>query len=71
MERKESMKKKGYIKRIFALASAAALLLSLAACGKEQQEEIPQGFLYVPEFMDLTVKEGEENMDDVHEVSVK
>ncbi len=62
MERKESMKKKGYIKRIFALASAAALLLSLAACGKEQQEEIPQGFLYVPEFMDLTVKEGEQNI---------
>lgn len=56
------MKKKGYIKRIFALASAAALLLSLAACGKEQQEEIPQGFLYVPEFMDLTVKEGEQNI---------
>lgn len=64
MEREENMKKKGYIKRILAMVSAALLLLSLAACGKEQQEEIPQGFLYVPEFIDLTANEGEQNISD-------
>lgn len=51
------MKKKGCIKRILALVTASALMLSLAACGNGEQEETPEGFVYVPEFLDLSSQE--------------
>lgn len=57
------MKKKGCIKKILALTTAAALMLSLAACGKGEQQETPEGFVYVPEFVDLTA------MEDVDDIS--
>lgn len=57
------MKKKGCIKKMLALATAAALMLSLAACGKGEQQETPEGFVYVPEFVDLTA------MEDVDDIS--
>jgi len=61
-EMEENMKK-GCIKKIFALGMAAALTLSLAACGKGE-EEVPEGFVYVPEFVDLTSDKEGMNMSD-------
>ncbi len=59
------MKKKGFIKRILALTTAAALVLSLAACGDgEQQQEAAEGFVYVPEFIDLTAMEDVQNISE-------
>lgn len=57
------MKRKSGIKRILASALAAVLILSLAGCGKEGQP-VAEGFVYVPEFVDLTPEEGEESMND-------
>ncbi len=65
MEMEENMKKKGCIKKILSLAMAATLVLSLAACGKEEQQETQEGFVYVPEFVDLTTMEGAENISDL------
>lgn len=56
------MKKKSFIKRILALTTAAALVLSLAACGNGEQQVAPEGFVYVPEFVDLTAMEGVQNV---------
>lgn len=53
------MKKGNHIKRILALALAAVLTLSLAACGKKDGDSVPEGFVYVPEFVDLTTQNGE------------
>lgn len=58
------MRKKACIKRILSLAVTAALVFSLAACGKGDQQETPEGFVYVPEFVDLTSLEGAENISD-------
>ena len=65
MEREESMKRKSGIKRILASALTAVLILSLAGCGKNGGQPVAEGFVYVPEFVDLTPEEGEENMDDL------
>lgn len=59
------MRRKNSIKRMLALALAAALTLSLAACGgSDDDEQQAEGFVYVPEFVDLTPKEGEESMNE-------
>ncbi|MDE5747484.1 MAG: hypothetical protein K2I21_07895, partial [Acetatifactor sp.] len=47
------MRKKIGIKRILAFALAAVLILSLAGCSKEGQS-VAEGFVYVPEFYDLS-----------------
>ncbi len=51
------------IKKLLTFALAAVLTLSLAACGEEKEQPV-EGFVYVPEFVDLTPKEGEDNMSD-------
>lgn len=56
------MKRKACIKRILALVTAVALTLSLAACGGKDQQNTPEGFVYVPEFVDLTAMEDEDNI---------
>ena len=56
------MKKKSCIKRMLALAAAATLMLSLAACGKGEQDKTPEGFVYVPEFVDLSSQENEQDI---------
>lgn len=56
------MKKKSCIKRMLALAAAATLMLSLAACGRGEQDKTPEGFVYVPEFVDLSSQENEQDI---------
>ncbi len=51
------------IKKLLTFALAAVLTLSLAACGEEKEQPV-EGCVYVPEFVDLTPKEGEDNMSD-------
>lgn len=58
------MRKKIGIKRILAFALAAVLILSLAGCGKDGGQSVAEGFVYVPEFVDLTPEEGEDSMND-------
>ncbi|MBD5529575.1 MAG: extracellular solute-binding protein [Lachnospiraceae bacterium] len=58
------MKRKNGIKRILAFALAAVLILSLAGCGKDEGQSVAEGFVYVPEFVDLTPEEGEDSMND-------
>ncbi len=58
------MKRKSGIKRILAFALAAVLILSLAGCGKDEGQSVAEGFVYVPEFVDLTPEEGEDSMSD-------
>ncbi|MBO5284071.1 MAG: extracellular solute-binding protein [Lachnospiraceae bacterium] len=58
------MHKNPIYKKILALAAAAALALSLAACGGQETSEGPSeasGYIYVPEFVDLS--SGEESLD--------
>lgn len=58
------MHKNPIYKKILALAAAAALALSLAACGGQETSEGPSeasGYVYVPEFVDLS--SGEESLD--------
>lgn len=57
------MRKGIRIKRILAFALTAVLTLSLAACGKGEEQPVAEGFVYVPEFVDLTAGEGEDRMD--------
>ncbi|MFG6357935.1 MAG: extracellular solute-binding protein [Acetatifactor sp.] len=56
------MRRKVGIKRILALALAAAL--TLTACGGGEDEQQVEGFVYVPEFVDLTPQEGEDSMNE-------
>lgn len=63
-EMEENMKKKACIKRILSFAVTATLVLSLTACGKGDQQETPEGFVYVPEFVDLSTLEDAENISD-------
>lgn len=63
-EMEENMKRRVCIKRILSLAVTATLVLSLAACGKGDQQETPEGYVYVPEFVDLTSLEGVDNISD-------
>lgn len=62
----EIMKRNGMYKKILAFAMAAVLTLPLAACGNQEQEQgkeqQAQGYVYVPEFYDLS-SGGEEDMD--------
>ena len=58
------MHKNPIYKKILTLAAAAALALSLAACGGQETSEGPSeasGYIYVPEFVDLS--SGEESLD--------
>lgn len=55
------MKKNTLYKRVLALAMSAALVFSLAACGGEEPQQTPEGFVYVPEFVDLSTAEGEDS----------
>lgn len=55
------MKKNGVHKKVLALAMAAVMTVSMAACGdKEEQQTNQNPYVYVPEFINL---EGEEEMD--------
>lgn len=55
------MKKNGVYKKVLALAMAAVMTVSMAACGdKEEQQTNQNPYVYVPEFINL---EGEEEMD--------
>ncbi len=56
------MRRKVGIKRILALALAVAL--TLTACGGGEDEQQVEGFVYVPEFVDLTPQEGEDSMNE-------
>ncbi len=56
------MRRKVGIKSILALALAAAL--TLTACGGGEDEQQVEGFVYVPEFVDLTPQEGEDSMNE-------
>ncbi len=55
------MRRRTGIKKLLTFALAAVLTLSMAACGEEKEQPV-EGFVYVPEFVDLTPKEGEDNM---------
>lgn len=55
------MRRRTGIKKFLTFALAAVLTLSMAACGEEKEQPV-EGFVYVPEFVDLTPKEGEDNM---------
>lgn len=57
------MRRKIGIKRILALALAAALTLTACGGGDDDEQQV-EGFVYVPEFVDLTPQEGEESMND-------
>lgn len=57
------MRRRTGIKKLLTFALAAVLTLSMAACGEEKEQPV-EGFVYVPEFVDLTPKEGEDNMSD-------
>ena len=56
------MRRKVGIKSLLARALAAAL--TLTACGGGEDEQQVEGFVYVPEFVDLTPQEGEDSMNE-------
>ena len=58
--------KRGRInKKILAFALAAVMILSLAGCGKDEGQPVAEGFVYVPEFYDLSAQEGESNISNL------
>lgn len=60
-DEEESMKRSGINKKILAFAMAAVMILSLAGCGKGEGQPVAEGFVYVPEFYDLSG--GEDSID--------
>lgn len=62
----ENMKRNCVYKRFLAFIMAAVLVLPMAGCGgQEEEQQQGDGYVYVPQFIDLNSGEEERNMDSV------
>lgn len=58
------MKRSGIYKKILVFAMAAAMGLSMTACGDKEEQTQTDAYVYVPEFIDLSQSEDEPDISD-------
>ena len=58
------MKRSGIYKKILVFAMAAAMGLSMTACGDKEEQTQTDAYVYVPEFIDLSQSEDELDISD-------